>query len=172
MNIFNKTGKAIQHHDSHLHRHHLRQRHQQHDQQALPLATTAASPTDTPANSLLNIAAVAAATDDEDDDVNHDLTLSTVTHLSLADLNEINQSTELQCLIQEHTDTTTYGNTSEYCLTQFDTILCWPRTPRATLAALPCLDEFQGIQYDSSRKYIYLQCIYKSVQRIHVNTYV
>ncbi|XP_037824917.1 uncharacterized protein LOC119613049, partial [Lucilia sericata] len=81
----------------------------------------------------------------------NDLTLTTATtHLSLDDLDEINQSSELQCLMQEHMDTMTFGNNSEYCLTQFDSILCWPRTPRATLAALPCLDEFQGIQYDSS----------------------
>lgn len=81
-----------------------------------------------------------------------DLTLTTELHLSSAELDEINQSAELQCLLQEHTDTTTFGNASGYCLTNFDSILCWPRTPRATLAALPCLDEFQGIQYDSSRK--------------------
>lgn len=82
-----------------------------------------------------------------------DLTLTTATHLSSDDLDEINQSAELQCLMQEHMDTMTFGNNTDYCLTQFDSILCWPRTPRATLAALPCLDEFQGIQYDSSRKY-------------------
>uniref|UniRef100_A0A1A9V8L6 G-protein coupled receptors family 2 profile 1 domain-containing protein n=1 Tax=Glossina austeni TaxID=7395 RepID=A0A1A9V8L6_GLOAU len=84
--------------------------------------------------------------------VNNDLTPSTVTHSSQDDLGDINQSAELQCLLQEHIDTTTFGNTTEYCLTQFDTILCWPRTPRATVALLPCLDEFQGIQYDSTRK--------------------
>lgn len=84
-----------------------------------------------------------------------DLTLTTDTNISLDDLDEINQSAELQCLMQEHMDTMTFGNNSEYCLTQFDSILCWPRTPRATLAALPCLDEFQGIQYDSSRKFVF-----------------
>ncbi|XP_049307900.1 diuretic hormone receptor isoform X2 [Bactrocera dorsalis] len=66
-------------------------------------------------------------------------------------LDAINESTELQCLLQQHIDTTTYGNDSAYCLTHFDSILCWPRTPRGTLAALPCLHEFQGIQYDSSQ---------------------
>ncbi|XP_073812334.1 diuretic hormone 44 receptor 1 isoform X2 [Musca autumnalis] len=80
-----------------------------------------------------------------------DLTLTTELHLSSDELEEINQSAEIQCLLQEHSDTTTFGNNSGYCLTNFDTILCWPRTPRATLAALPCLDEFQGIQYDSSQ---------------------
>ncbi|XP_018797882.1 PREDICTED: diuretic hormone receptor isoform X4 [Bactrocera latifrons] len=66
-------------------------------------------------------------------------------------LDAINESTELQCLLRQHIDTTTYGNDSAYCLTHFDSILCWPRTPRGTWAALPCLHEFQGIQYDSSQ---------------------
>ncbi|KAI8118125.1 Diuretic hormone receptor [Lucilia cuprina] len=95
----------------------------------------------------------------------NDLTLTTATHLSLDDLDEINQSSELQCLMQEHMDTMTFGNNSEYCLTQFDSILCWPRTPRATLAALPCLDEFQGIQYDSSRKLIKNMFYFKKFYR-------
>ncbi|KAL9915531.1 diuretic hormone receptor isoform X2 [Glossina fuscipes] len=81
----------------------------------------------------------------------NDLIPSTVTHSSQDDLGDINQSAELQCLLQEHIDATTFGNTTEYCLTQFDTILCWPRTSRATIALLPCLDEFQGIQYDSTQ---------------------
>lgn len=88
----------------------------------------------------------------EGEELADDLTLTTETHLSSAELDEINQSAEMQCLLQEHSDTTTFGNNSAYCLTQFDSILCWPRTVRGTLAALPCLDEFQGIQYDSSRK--------------------
>lgn len=73
-------------------------------------------------------------------------------HITADHLDEINQSIELQCLIQEHIDNTTYGNSTEYCLTQFDTILCWSRTIRGTLAMLPCRDEFKGIQYDTSRK--------------------
>ncbi|XP_037941693.1 diuretic hormone receptor-like [Teleopsis dalmanni] len=71
--------------------------------------------------------------------------------LSIDNIDEINQSAELQCLLQEHIETSTFGNTSDFCFTQFDTILCWPRTPRGTLAVLPCLDELQGIQYDSSQ---------------------
>lgn len=97
--------------------------------------------------STASLSALTSSVVDEDD-----LTLTSETHLSLDDLNEINQSAEMQCLLQEHFDTTTFGNNSAYCLTQFDSILCWPRTPRATLAELPCLDEFQGIQYDSSSK--------------------
>ncbi|XP_034652986.1 diuretic hormone receptor isoform X2 [Drosophila subobscura] len=71
--------------------------------------------------------------------------------LMLSNLDAIGASVELQCLVQEHMDTTTYGNASDHCLTQFDSILCWPRTARGTLAVLQCMDELQGIHYDSSK---------------------
>ncbi|EDW74263.1 uncharacterized protein Dwil_GK21476 [Drosophila willistoni] len=70
---------------------------------------------------------------------------------SFSNLDEINQSVEFQCLMQEHLEATTYGNLSDHCLTQFDSILCWPRTARGTLAVLQCMDELQGIHYDSSK---------------------
>ncbi|XP_033248172.1 diuretic hormone receptor isoform X1 [Drosophila miranda] len=71
--------------------------------------------------------------------------------LMLSNLDGIGASVELQCLVQEHMDSTTYGNASDHCLTQFDSILCWPRTARGTLAVLQCMDELQGIHYDSSK---------------------
>lgn len=40
-----------------------------------------------------------------------------------------------------------------HCPTSFDTILCWPRTLRGTLAYLPCLAEFQGVHYDVTSEY-------------------
>lgn len=94
----------------------------------------------------------------------------------------IDPSQELQCLLQQHFDEQVivsntaedeYNNKSnrqdngqvirnqsnndvitdsKYCETQFDSILCWPRTPTNTVAVLPCLKEFQGIKYDSTRK--------------------
>ncbi|EDW02682.1 diuretic hormone receptor [Drosophila grimshawi] len=70
---------------------------------------------------------------------------------SLSNLDDINQSVELNCLLQQHVDATTYGNATDHCLTQFDSILCWPRTARGTLAVLQCMDELQGIHYDSSK---------------------
>lgn len=82
-----------------------------------------------------------------------DLTSTLVTHLSLDELNEIHQSAEMLCMMQNYHETTTFDNNSEYCLSNFDTILCWPRTPRGTLVRLPCFDELYGLQYDSSRKY-------------------
>lgn len=35
-----------------------------------------------------------------------------------------------------------------HCASAFDSILCWPRTVRGTLASLPCLAEWQGVHYD------------------------
>ncbi|XP_020814831.1 diuretic hormone receptor [Drosophila serrata] len=71
--------------------------------------------------------------------------------LDLHNLGGIEESVELKCLVQEHIEATTYGNASDHCLTQFDSILCWPRTVRGTLAVLQCMDELQGIHYDSSK---------------------
>lgn len=73
--------------------------------------------------------------------------------LDLHNLDGIGESVELQCLVQEHIEASTYGNDSGHCLTQFDSILCWPRTARGTLAVLQCMDELQGIHYDSSSEY-------------------
>lgn len=42
---------------------------------------------------------------------------------------------------------------SKYCLTHFDTILCWPKTLRGTVAYLPCLEEFKGVHYDVTSKH-------------------
>lgn len=39
------------------------------------------------------------------------------------------------------------------CAPNFDSVLCWPRTPLGTLALLPCLEELNGIYYDTSRTY-------------------
>lgn len=36
------------------------------------------------------------------------------------------------------------------CDIYFDSVLCWPRTPVATWAVLPCPDTFHGLLYDSS----------------------
>nr|XP_029725840.1 diuretic hormone receptor-like isoform X2 [Aedes albopictus] len=37
------------------------------------------------------------------------------------------------------------------CPPLFDTISCWPRTPPATTAVLPCFSEFKGVQYDATQ---------------------
>ncbi|KAH8232925.1 hypothetical protein KR026_001824 [Drosophila bipectinata] len=71
--------------------------------------------------------------------------------LQEGNLEGISDSVELQCLVQEHIEASTYGNNTDHCLTQFDSILCWPRTARGTLAVLQCMDELQGIHYDSTK---------------------
>ncbi|XP_021696804.1 diuretic hormone receptor isoform X4 [Aedes aegypti] len=37
------------------------------------------------------------------------------------------------------------------CPPLFDSISCWPRTPPATTAVLPCFSEFKGVQYDATQ---------------------
>ncbi|CAK9809709.1 Diuretic hormone receptor [Anthophora plagiata] len=37
------------------------------------------------------------------------------------------------------------------CEISWDSLLCWPRTPPGTLATLPCFEELNGIQYDSTQ---------------------
>lgn len=39
-------------------------------------------------------------------------------------------------------------------MTSFDSILCWPKTLRGTVAYLPCLEELKGVHYDVSSKYL------------------
>lgn len=36
------------------------------------------------------------------------------------------------------------------CVVYFDSVLCWPRTPVATWAVLPCPDIFHGLEYDTT----------------------
>ncbi|XP_062540721.1 diuretic hormone receptor-like isoform X3 [Armigeres subalbatus] len=37
------------------------------------------------------------------------------------------------------------------CPPLFDSVSCWPRTPPATTAILPCFSEFKGVQYDTTQ---------------------
>ncbi|XP_029052077.1 diuretic hormone receptor-like isoform X2 [Osmia bicornis bicornis] len=37
------------------------------------------------------------------------------------------------------------------CEINWDSLLCWPRTPPGTVATLPCLEELNGIRYDSTQ---------------------
>ncbi|XP_076673789.1 diuretic hormone 44 receptor 1 isoform X2 [Andrena cerasifolii] len=37
------------------------------------------------------------------------------------------------------------------CEIDWDSLLCWPRTPPGTTATLPCLEELNGIRYDSTQ---------------------
>lgn len=68
-----------------------------------------------------------------------------------------NHSVELHCLLQAAIEKADHdsSNTS-YCPTTFDTILCWPRTLPGSLAYVSCMEEFNGLQYDSSGKFFIL----------------
>lgn len=43
-------------------------------------------------------------------------------------------------------------STNAGCEPDFDSVLCWPQTPRNTIAVLPCLEQLNGIHYDTTRK--------------------
>ncbi|XP_055309705.1 diuretic hormone receptor-like isoform X2 [Sitodiplosis mosellana] len=63
---------------------------------------------------------------------------------------KLNESVELQCMLTAELEKHNEDN-SIYCLTHYDSILCWPRTLRGTLAYLPCLAEFKGVHYDITK---------------------
>lgn len=46
------------------------------------------------------------------------------------------------------------------CNRTWDSVLCWPETPAGTTAYLPCFEEFNGIRYDPSGKFIKVQCLF------------
>lgn len=41
-----------------------------------------------------------------------------------------------------------------FCNTTWDGIICWPTTPSGTTAVLPCIEQLNGIRYDTSREYL------------------
>ncbi|XP_015518859.1 diuretic hormone receptor [Neodiprion pinetum] len=68
-------------------------------------------------------------------------------------INELNDSLiteEVKCSLekyrrQEHTQH------EPECEVDWDSLLCWPRTPPGSLATLPCFEELNGIQYDKTQ---------------------
>lgn len=69
------------------------------------------------------------------------------------ELNESLSSEQFKCLEREHQDQNRKQDRLE-CEVNWDTILCWPRTPPGTLATIPCFDELNGILYDNTREYM------------------
>lgn len=49
-----------------------------------------------------------------------------------------------------------FQDADRFCPTSFDSILCWPRTPKGSLATLPCLAELSGVHYDISSMCVYI----------------
>ena len=96
--------------------------------------------------------------------------------LDATHFSHINQSLELQCLIDKESDKLIHYKVSsyfiypcsryfftnwnfsllkddDYCPIEFDKLLCWPRTPPDTYSTLPCFSELLGVPYYTSRKY-------------------
>nr|QBC65468.1 DH44 receptor [Aedes aegypti] len=61
---------------------------------------------------------------------------------------EYENSTELACYLQAHLDAQA-EIPFDGCPVNFDSILCWPKTPSNTWAVLPCFKEFKGVAYDA-----------------------
>lgn len=69
---------------------------------------------------------------------------------------------QIKCLFSVLRDvlpTMTIGNGNHemrtFCNRTWDGIMCWPTTPANSTSVLPCFDEFNGIKYDTSRKYFF-----------------
>lgn len=74
-------------------------------------------------------------------------------HKLLADLQQ-SQAVRLACETQEAPTNMDFA-----CLPNFDSVLCWPHTPPQTTAILPCMDELNGIKYDTSRECCCFSCV-------------
>lgn len=80
-------------------------------------------------------------------------------------INELNGSLseQLKCLEREYQDQNRKEERLE-CEVNWDTILCWPRTPPGTLAIIPCFEELNGISYDNTREYTSATFMYNRCQ--------
>uniref|UniRef100_A0A8D9DY41 Diuretic hormone receptor n=1 Tax=Cacopsylla melanoneura TaxID=428564 RepID=A0A8D9DY41_9HEMI len=60
---------------------------------------------------------------------------------------------ELECKLSQFSDPPPESGSSspQYCLRQWDSLLCWPPTKNGSLAIVPCFGEMNGIQYDTSQ---------------------
>lgn len=73
-------------------------------------------------------------------------------------LNESLNSEAIRCLElkhQEELERLSLGKQEQEqpgCEISWDSLLCWPRTAPGALATLPCLEELNGIRYDSTRE--------------------
>ncbi|XP_053987193.1 diuretic hormone receptor isoform X2 [Hylaeus volcanicus] len=70
-------------------------------------------------------------------------------------LNESLSAEEIKCLKLQHQELEwlSLGKLEEQsgCEVSWDSLLCWPRTPAGAVATLPCLEELNGIKYDSTQ---------------------
>ena len=59
-------------------------------------------------------------------------------------------STEFNCRLQEAIEK---DEIYEGCETNWDKILCWPKSEPGKLAVQKCFDMLNGVPYDASREY-------------------
>ncbi|XP_031631307.1 diuretic hormone receptor-like isoform X2 [Contarinia nasturtii] len=71
--------------------------------------------------------------------------------IPLDDYKKINESLEFKCTFAGEVEKLTESEHSRFCLTHWDSILCWPKTVRGVVAYLPCPAEFQGVHYDITK---------------------
>lgn len=69
-------------------------------------------------------------------------------HKLLTDLQQ-SQAARLECETQMRPS----GIATASCPPNFDSVLCWPQTTADSMAVLPCMEELNGIKYDTSREY-------------------
>ncbi|XP_046678644.1 diuretic hormone receptor-like isoform X2 [Homalodisca vitripennis] len=72
------------------------------------------------------------------------------------DFNETNliSPEEIECMLifhQESLEQAPHPPPPGYCPRVWDYVLCWPPTPGATLAHIPCFPELNGIKYDTTK---------------------
>lgn len=72
-------------------------------------------------------------------------------------INELNESMiteEIRCSISKYRHQEEPHENG--CEVDWDSLLCWPHTPPGSLATLPCFEELNGIHYDKSRKFTFI----------------
>jgi hypothetical protein len=68
----------------------------------------------------------------------------------------ITNENELDCLfnfLHESYPPVIFENLSSFCNSTWDGVSCWPTTVAGSTSFLPCVDELNGIKYDTTRKF-------------------
>jgi hypothetical protein len=72
----------------------------------------------------------------------------------------ITNENELDCLfkfLRESYPPAGFEAVNSFCNRTWDGVSCWPTTLSGTTSILPCVDELNGIKYDTTRKLLFLQ---------------
>jgi Hormone receptor domain len=68
----------------------------------------------------------------------------------------ITNENELDCVfnfLHESYPPAKFENISSFCNSTWDGVSCWPTTAAGSTSFLPCVDELNGIKYDTTRKF-------------------